>query len=250
MLGAVTVFAANAKADEIRVTAYAVLQQPNAGSTQQFIFSSTFLYDLDTNQLVAGSMSTQVTDTFAGTPYTSWVPKPNFHGPTFTYFDPDLNEVRLLFASPGGPSFPEVGSYPVTDIALTCATFACADHFGPYLLVPVSGELSVGAVPEPETEVLLVCSFMAVALTLALFRVWRAWDADQGDPPIRSMKRCRQRTSVVGKGKGVRSGRPAQRGRGLVIACEIGLTLLLLYLLHSHSGWRQGRLVPAFQAGD
>lgn len=84
------IFGAKAKADEIRVTAYAVFQQPNAGSNQQFVFSSTFLFDLDTNQLVAGSMSTHVTDTFAGTPNTNWVPKPNFHGPTFAYFDPDL----------------------------------------------------------------------------------------------------------------------------------------------------------------
>jgi hypothetical protein len=127
-LGALLIFGANAKADEIRVTAYAVFQEPNAGSNQRFIFSSTFHYDLDTNQLVAGSMSTQVTDTFAGTPYTTWVPKPNFHGPTFTYFDPDLDQVQLLFASPGAPLvFPSIGSYPVTDIALTCATFACAD---------------------------------------------------------------------------------------------------------------------------
>jgi hypothetical protein len=87
-LGALLIFGSKAKGDEVRVTAYAVFQEPNAGPNQQFIFSSTFLYDLDTNQLVAGSMSTQVTDTFAGTPYTNWLPKPNFHGPTFTYFDP------------------------------------------------------------------------------------------------------------------------------------------------------------------
>src|SRR5947208_995743 len=103
MLGVLLIFSSNARADQIRVTAYAVFQEPNAGSSQQFIFSSTFLYELDTNQLVAGSMSTHVTDTFAGTPYTNWVPKPNFHGPTFTYFDPDLDEVQLLFALPGAP---------------------------------------------------------------------------------------------------------------------------------------------------
>ena len=74
VLGALLIFGSKASADEIRVTAYAVFQEPNAGSNQQFIFSSTFLYDLDTNQLVAGSMSTHVTDTFAGTPYTNWVP--------------------------------------------------------------------------------------------------------------------------------------------------------------------------------
>jgi len=164
MLGVVLIFGSNAKADEIRVTAYAVFQ-PNAGSSnQQFIFSSTFLYELDTNQLVAGSMSTHVTDNFAGTTYTNWVPKPNFHGPSFTYFDPDLDEVQLLFALPGAPLvFPAVGSYPVTDIALTCVTFACAEHFGPDVLVPVAGELSVGAVPEPETGILLVFSVLMVA---------------------------------------------------------------------------------------
>jgi hypothetical protein len=165
MLGALLILDSSAKADEIRVTAYAVFQQPNAGSNQQFIFSSTFLYELDTNQLVAGSMSTHVTDTFAGTPYTDWVPKPNFHGPTFTYLDPDLDEVQLLFALPGGPLvFPAVGSYPVSDIALICVTFACAEHFGPDVPVPVTGELAVGAVPEPESAILLVCSILALAI--------------------------------------------------------------------------------------
>jgi hypothetical protein len=164
VLGALLVAGSKAKADEIRVTAYVVLQEPNGGPDQQFVFSSTFFYDLETNQLVAGSMATLVTDTFQGTPYTEWVPKPNFHGPTFTYFDPDLDQVQLLFALPGSPLvFPAVGSYPLTDIALTCVTFACADHFGPYLPVPVAGELSVGAVPEPGAGVLLVCGFLLVA---------------------------------------------------------------------------------------
>ena len=168
MLGVLLVFGSIAKADEIRVTAYAVFQQPNGGSNQQFIFSSTFLYELDTNQLVPGSMSTQVTDTFGGTPYTDWVPKPNFHGPSFTYFDPDLDEVQLLFALPGSALvFPAVGSYPLTDMAVTCVTFACADHFGPYVLVPVAGELSVGSVPEPETGTLLVFGVLAVATLFA-----------------------------------------------------------------------------------
>jgi hypothetical protein len=178
-LGALLIFGSKAKGDEVRVTAYAVFQEPNAGPNQQFIFSSTFLYDLDTNQLVAGSMSTQVTDTFAGTPYTNWLPKPNFHGPTFTYFDPDLDQVQLLFASPGAPLvFPSIGSYPVTDIALTCVTFACADHFGPYVLIPVAGDLSVGAVPEPLTVILLLCSFLLVATWfVAKARFFRA-------PPI------------------------------------------------------------------
>jgi len=173
-LGALLIFGAKAKADEIRVTAYAVLQEPNGGSNQQFIFSSTFLYDLDTNQLVAGSMSTHVTDTFAGTPYSKWVPKPNFHGPTFTYFDPDLDQVQLLFASPGAPLvFPAIGSYPVTDIALTCVTFTCADHFAPYVLIPVAGDLSVHTVPEPETVTLLLGSSLLLAsLFVAKARVW------------------------------------------------------------------------------
>jgi hypothetical protein len=168
MLGAILIFGSTAMADEIRVTAYAVFQEPNAGSSQQFIFSSTFLYELDTNQLAAGSMSIHVTDTFAGTPYTNWVPKPNFHGPTFTYFDPDLDEVQLLFALPGNPLvFPAVGSYPVTDIALTCVTFACADHFGPYVLVPVTGELTISdavPTPEPSARLLLVCGVLVAAL--------------------------------------------------------------------------------------
>jgi hypothetical protein len=168
VFGALLIFGSSTKADEIRVTADAVLQQPNGGSNQQLIFSSTFLFELDTDQLVAGSMSTNVTDSFEGTPYTDWVPKPNFHGPTFTYFDPSLDEIQLLFALPGAPLvFPAVGSYPVTDIALTCVTFACADHFGPYVLVPVAGELSVAAVPEPATRILLAFGVLAAASLFA-----------------------------------------------------------------------------------
>jgi hypothetical protein len=175
MLGVLLIFGSNAKADEIRVTAYAVFQQPNAeSSNQQFIFSSTFLYELDTNELVAGSISTHVTDTIGGTPYTNWVPKPNFHGPSFTYFDPDLDEVQLLFALPGAPVvFPAVGWYPVTDIALTCVTFACAEHFGPDVPVPVAGELSVRAVPEPETGILLVFSVLVAPLFVAKAKPFR-----------------------------------------------------------------------------
>lgn len=183
ILGAIPIFGSTAMADEIRVKAYAVFQQPNAGSSQQFIFSSTFLYELDTNQLVAGSMATVVTDTFAGTPYTNWVPKPNFHGPTFTYFDPDLDEVQLLFALPGNPLvFPAIGSYPVTDVALTCVTFACADHFGPYVLVPVAGELTVSAVPAPEpgSGLLLVCGVLVVALVIAKAKLAQSPEQPQG----------------------------------------------------------------------
>jgi hypothetical protein len=183
MLGAVLIIGSNAKADEIRVTADAVFQQPNAGSNQQFIFFSTFLYELDTNQLVAGSISTHVTDTFGGTPYTNWVPKPNFHGPSFTYFDPDLDEVQLLFALPGAPLvFPAVGSYPVTDVVLTCVTFACADHFGPDLLVPVAGELSVGAAPEPQTGILLVFSMLVAPWFVARAKLFRALRSQPTSP--------------------------------------------------------------------
>ena len=111
MLGAVLILASWAGADEIRITAYAVFQPQNAPPGQQFIFSSTFLYELETNQLVAGSISTHVTDTLGGTPYTNWVPKPKFHGPTFTYFDTDLDEIQLLFGLSGGPPvYPAVGN--------------------------------------------------------------------------------------------------------------------------------------------
>jgi hypothetical protein len=166
MLGCVLGVGSVTKADEIRVTAHAVFQPQNAGPGQQFIFSSTFLYELDTNQLVPGSMSTHVEDTLGGTPYTDWVPKPNFHGPTFTYFDPDLDEIQLLFGLPGGSlMYPAIGSYPVTDIGITCVTFACADHFGPLVLSPVEGELTISAVPEPNAHVLLLCA-ASVLLTL------------------------------------------------------------------------------------
>jgi hypothetical protein len=165
-------FASNLRADEIRVTAVAVFQQPNAGLSPQFIFSSTFLFDLGTDQLVPGSMSTHVTDGFSGTPYTDWVPKPNFHGPTFTYLDPDLDEVQILFAQ-SAPSeiFPTLGSYPFTDMAVTCVTFACAEHFGPDVLVPVAGELTVAAVPEPEPSTGI---FVVFGMALAFLQVGRA----------------------------------------------------------------------------
>jgi hypothetical protein len=90
MLGAVLIFGSLAKADEIRITATNIVFQPqNAARDQKLVFSSTFLFDLDTSQLVPGTMSTHVVDTLDGTPFTDWVPKPNFHGPVFTYFDPE-----------------------------------------------------------------------------------------------------------------------------------------------------------------
>ena len=189
LLGVFPIFGSSAKADEIRVTAYAVFQQPNAGSNQQFIFSSTFLYQLDTNQLVAGSMATHVTDSFGGTPYTDWVPKPNFHGPSFTYFDPSLDEVQLLFVLPGTPLvFPAFGSYPLGDIALTCVTVACAEHFGPDVLVPVAGELLVGAVAEPRTGVLLVFSVLVASWFVAKANLFRP-------PPDPSRSTCNHQSS-------------------------------------------------------
>jgi hypothetical protein len=92
MPGVLLIFGSNAKADEIRVTAYAEFQQPNAESS---------------NQLVYG------------------VP-PN--------------------------------------VSVT---------FGPDVLVPVAGELSVGAVPEPETGILLVFSVLVAPLFVAKAKLFR-----------------------------------------------------------------------------
>ena len=47
---------------------------------------------------------------------------------------------------------------------MTCVTFACADHFGPKVLIPLAGDLSVDSVPEPETVILLLGSFLLFAI--------------------------------------------------------------------------------------
>jgi hypothetical protein len=127
MLGAVLIFGSLAKADEIRVTATNIVFQPqNAAPDQKLVFSSTFLFDLDTSQLVPGTMSTYVVDTLGGTPFTDWVPKPNFHGPVFTYFDQNIDGISLVFDE----QFPAIGSYPVGKSALFCVTDDCVQHFG------------------------------------------------------------------------------------------------------------------------
>jgi hypothetical protein len=165
MLGAVLIFGSTAKADEIRVTATNIVFQPqNAAPSQQFTFSSTFLFDLGTSQLVPGTMSTHVTDTLPGTPFLDWVPKPNFHGPNFTYFDPSLDGVVLVF----GEQFPAIGSYPVNSSQLFCVSDDCVQHFGGTrdVLFGQSGELSISAVSEPEPGggLLLACGVLGVAL--------------------------------------------------------------------------------------
>ena len=50
-------------------------------------------------------------------------------------------------------------------------TFACAEHFGPDVLVPVAGELTIAAVPEPEPSMGL---FVVFDMALAFFLVGRA----------------------------------------------------------------------------
>ena len=52
---------------------------------------------VEASQLVAGTMSTHVVDTLGGTPSTDWVFKPNFHGPNFTYFEPNLDGLSVAF---------------------------------------------------------------------------------------------------------------------------------------------------------
>jgi hypothetical protein len=168
ILGAVLILGSSAKADEIRVTATHIVFQPqNAAPDQKLVFSSTFLFDLDTSQLVPGTMSTHVADTLEGTPFTDWVPKPNFHGPIFTYFDPNIDGISLVF----GEQFPAIGSYSVSKSALFCVTDDCVQHFGGSrdVLFGQSGELSISAVPEPEpgAGLLLACCVLVVALFIA-----------------------------------------------------------------------------------
>jgi hypothetical protein len=174
VLGAVLIFGSLAKADEIRVTATNIVFQPqNAAPDQKLVFSSTFLFDLDTSQLVPGTMSTHVVDTLGGTPFTDWVPKPNFHGPVFTYFDPNIDGISLVFDE----QFPAIGSYPVGKSALFCVTDDCVQHFGGTrdVLFGQSGELSISAVsqPEPGAGLLLACGVLGAALLVTKAKLSR-----------------------------------------------------------------------------
>jgi len=174
MLGAVLIFGSLAKADEIRVTATNIVFQPqNAAPDQKLVFSSSFLFDLDTSQLVPGTMSTHVVDTLGGTPFTDWVPKPNFHGPVFTYFDPNIDGISLVFDE----QFPAIGSYPVGKSALFCVTDDCVQHFGGTrdVLFGQSGELSISAVsqPEPGAGLLLACGVLGAALLVTKAKLSR-----------------------------------------------------------------------------
>lgn len=152
-----------ARADDVRVSAYLVFREPTATDPSQFTFTSTFLYDPETFQLVPGTMFIRVVDTLPGTPYTDWVPKPNFHSPNFTYFDPDLDGISLGFNSPS--ILLQIGSYPISDSILFCATRTCTEHFSPTTgdsgIRPIAGELTVSAVAEPGVGMLL--GFAAVA---------------------------------------------------------------------------------------
>jgi hypothetical protein len=50
-------------------------------------------------------MHINIVDTLGGTPFNDWVPKPNFHGPTFTYFDPALDGIQISFDTQGGHTY-------------------------------------------------------------------------------------------------------------------------------------------------
>jgi hypothetical protein len=52
--------------------------------------------------IVPGTMEVHIVDALGGTPYTDWVPKPNFHGPTLTYFDRGPDGIQLFFDTPVG----------------------------------------------------------------------------------------------------------------------------------------------------
>lgn len=168
ILTAVTTGSTVAKADQVRVSADVLFVQPTATNPGEFTFTSTFLYDTETSQLVPGTMFISVVDTLGGTPYTDWVPKPNFHDPVFTYFDPDLDGIQLSFFSTGGSSpLLQLGSYPISDSRLYCVTRSCVDHFSPNGdtgIFPIAGELTVSAVPEPRSSSLLI--FVALAGTI------------------------------------------------------------------------------------
>ena len=168
MLGLILITSAVAKADEIFVSANVDFHQQTAGDTRQFTFSIRFRYDLETSQLVPGTMYINIVDTLGGTPFTNFVPKPNFHGPTFTYLDSANDWIQLLFALPGGtPTFPTPGSYPITDIMLLCVSNDCVQHFNAETLFPVAGDLSISAVPEPRPSSLFIFGALATIGLLA-----------------------------------------------------------------------------------
>lgn len=171
ILGFILISSAVAKADEFFVSANVEFHQQAAGDTRQFTFSTHFLYDLETSQLVPGTMYISIVDTLGGTPFTDFVPKPNFHGPVFTYFDSDLDAIQLSFYAPGWPyEFPTIGSYPTSETRLYCVTDDCAQHFATNreVLHPVAGELSISAVPEPRSGLLVIFGALA---TMGLFAI-------------------------------------------------------------------------------
>ena len=175
ILGFILTTSAAAKADEIFVSANVEFHQQTVGDTRQFTFSTHFLYDLETSQLVPGTMYVNIVDTLGGTPFTDFVPKPNFHGPTFTYLDSANDEIQLLFALPGvTPTFPTPGSYPITDTMLLCVSNDCVQHFDAETLFPVAGDLSISAVPEPRSSSLFIFGGLAAmglfAITPGIFR--------------------------------------------------------------------------------
>jgi hypothetical protein len=170
VLGAVLTVGAISRADEVRVSGHVVFHQATATDPRQFTFSTTFLYDTDTSQLVPGTMVVNVLDTLGGPSFTDWVPKPNFHGPVFTYFDPSLDGIQLVFYPPDlAYSFPAIGSYPIDQSRLYCIANDCVQHFGgnPDVLFPVAGELSIGAVPEPQSSSLIVFGALAATILVA-----------------------------------------------------------------------------------
>jgi hypothetical protein len=172
LLGFILTTSAVARADEIFVSANAEFHQQTAGDTRQFTFSTHFLYDLQTNQFVPGTMYVNIVDTLGGVPFTGFMPKFNFSGPTFTYLDSVTDEIQLLFALPGGtPAFPTPGSYPITDIMLLCVSNDCVQHFSGETFFPVAGDLSISAVPEPRSSSLFIFGALA---TIGVLATWSA----------------------------------------------------------------------------
>jgi hypothetical protein len=183
ILAAVLAGSAVAKADEVRVSANVAFVQPTATNPGEFTFTSTFLYDPETSQLVPDTMFINVVDTLGGTPYTDWVPKPNFHDPVFTYLDPDGNGIQLSFFSTGGSSpLLQIGSYSISDSRLYCVTRTCAEHFSPTGdtgIPAVAGELTVSSVPEPGSGTFFICGALIIAI------LWTAKSSITAGPPLR-----------------------------------------------------------------
>jgi len=149
MLGIILSLGSLAAADEIRVSGDVVFRQPTAADPRQFKFSTRFLFQLETSQLEPETMEVHIVDTWGGTPFTDWVPKPNFHGPAFTTSIPAWTASSFCSTLPVGLVHSRHSALTPCRARLFCVTNDCVQHFGgnPDVLFAVAGDLPLALRP-------------------------------------------------------------------------------------------------------